>query len=215
MGNLQSVRKAFVQVGAEVVISNDIEDIKSADKIVLPGVGSFKDGMRNLDKLGLVNTLNQEVQNNKKPFLGICLGMQLIANRSYENGKTDGLGWVDAEVIRFEFEKENKLKVPHVGWNNVSYKNGNRLFTNISDNSDFYFVHSFYFKENEDAVTSSTEYGFEFTSSIKKENIYAVQFHPEKSQSVGLKLIENFVSSFTPLKAISTPFPERLMTSSG
>lgn len=195
MGNLRSVQKAFEKVGCDAVITNNHEIIKNASKIVLPGVGAFKDGMRNLEELGLIEILNEEVLENKKPFLGICLGMQLVAKKSYENAETDGLGWVDAEVVKFDFTNyDKKLKIPHVGWNNVSYKNNNLLFDGIANNSDFYFVHSYYFKTNEDIVTSTTDYGFDFVSSVNKNNIYACQFHPEKSQTAGLKLIENFVN---------------------
>jgi len=195
MGNLRSVQKAFEKVGCNAIITNDHDTIKKADKIVLPGVGAFKDGMKHLKQLDLINILNEEVLINKKPFLGICLGMQLIANKSYENGETRGLGWVNAKVVKFDFSSHiKKLKVPHVGWNNINFKNRNILFNNISDNSDFYFVHSYYLETNEDVVTSITDYGINFVSSINKENIYAFQFHPEKSQVVGLKILENFVN---------------------
>ena len=195
MGNLRSVQKAFEKVGCDAVITNNHKIIKNASKVVLPGVGAFKDGMKNLEELGLIDILNEEIIKNKKPFLGICLGMQLIASKSYENGETDGLGWVDAEVVKFDFtDYDKKLKIPHVGWNNVSYKNNNLLFDGIANNSDFYFVHSYYFKTNVDIVTSTTDYGFDFVSSVNKNNIYAFQFHPEKSQTAGLKLIENFVN---------------------
>ena len=194
MGNLRSVQKAFEKVGCSAIITDNHALIKKADKIVLPGVGAFKDGMKHLEELGLIELLNKEVLVNKKPFLGICLGMQLIAKRSYENGKTDGLGWIDAEVIKFDFtQREKVLKVPHVGWNDVKYKNKNILFDGIVDKSDFYFVHSYYFSTKEDIVSSTTDYGFDFVSSVQKENIFAFQFHPEKSQVVGLKILENFV----------------------
>ncbi len=194
MGNLRSVQKAFEKVGCSAIVTDNYELIKKADKLVLPGVGAFKDGMKHLEELGLVELLNEEVLVNKKPFLGICLGMQLIAKRSYENGKTDGLGWIDAEVIKFDFtNREKVLKVPHVGWNDVKYKNKNILFDNIVNESDFYFVHSYYFSTQEDIVSSTTDYGFYFVSSIQKDNIFAFQFHPEKSQVVGLKILENFV----------------------
>lgn len=194
MGNLRSVQKAFEHMGCQAIITNDQEIIKTASKIVLPGVGAYKDGMKNLEELGLIKTLNHEILHNKKPFLGICLGMQLIASKSYEHGETNGLNWINAEVVKFDFFQLNqKLKVPHVGWNNVKFKNNSVLFEAIEDNSDFYFVHSYHFQTNEDVVTSSTDYGFEFVSSVNKENIYACQFHPEKSQVVGLKFIENFI----------------------
>ncbi len=195
MGNLRSVQKAFNRVGADAIITNDIEIIKNAKKIVLPGVGAFKDGMKNLEELNLIKVLNEEIIQKKKPFLGICLGMQLVAKKSYEDGETTGLGWIDAEVVKFDFnENRDKLKVPHVGWNNVSYKNTNVLFTDVKDESDFYFVHSYHFKTAENIVSSRTDYGFDFISSFVKENIYAFQFHPEKSQEAGLKILENFVN---------------------
>jgi len=196
MGNLRSVQKAFEKVGCDTIITNDHTLIKNADKIVLPGVGAFKDGMKHLEELNLIELLNEEVIKNKKPFLGVCLGMQLIAKKSYENGVTDGLGWLDAEVIKFDFETYNKkLKIPHVGWNNVSYRNKNILYNEVEDDSDFYFVHSYHFTTNDSKViTSTTGYGFDFVSSIQKDNIYAFQFHPEKSQNIGLKIIENFVN---------------------
>jgi len=195
MGNLRSVQKAFEHVGSKPIISNDKDIIKNADKIVLPGVGSFKDGMKNLEKLDLVSILNDLVIKEQKPFLGICLGMQLIANKGYENGESEGLKWINAEIVKFNFEGcVKKLKIPHVGWNNVTFKNNNDLFVGISNNSDFYFVHSYYFKTNENNyITSITDYGIKFASSIQKDNIYAFQFHPEKSQNLGLKLIKNFV----------------------
>ena len=195
MGNLRSVQKAFEKVGCEAIITNDHDTIRDSDKVVLPGVGAFKDGMKQLEKLGLIDILNQEVIKDKKPFLGICLGMQLIANKSYEKGETSGLGWVDGEVVKFDFSNSSKkLKIPHVGWNNVNFKNKNTLLNDIPNNSDFYFVHSYYFKTQEDILTSVTDYGFDFVSSVNKNNIYAFQFHPEKSQKVGLKILENFVN---------------------
>ena len=195
MGNLRSVQKAFEKFGCDAIVTNNHDTIKNADKIVLPGVGAFKDGMKHLEELGLIDILNREVIINKKPFLGVCLGMQLIANKSYENGETNGLGWVDAEVIKFDFSNSSKkLKIPHVGWNNVNFKNKNILLNAVPDNSDFYFVHSYYLHTQEDIVTSTTDYGFDFVSSVNKNNIYAFQFHPEKSQKVGLKILENFIN---------------------
>jgi glutamine amidotransferase len=194
MGNLRSVQKAFEINGCDAIISNKYDVIRNADKIVLPGVGSFKDGMKHLNDLGLVEVLNQEVIENKKPFLGICLGMHLIAKKGYENGQTFGLSWLDAEVVKFEPTSE-KLNIPHVGWNNVAYKNYSDLYNSIEDNHDFYFVHSYHFKTNEDVVSGITNYGVDFISSIQKDNIHAFQFHPEKSQTAGLKIIENFINA--------------------
>jgi glutamine amidotransferase len=193
-GNLRSVQKSFEYNGCKAIISNEPDVIRSANKIVLPGVGAFKDGMQNLVDLNLVDVLNKEVIQNKKPFLGICLGMQLIASKSFENGVTTGLSWIDAEVDRFDFrESFNDLKIPHVGWNNVTYKRHNDLYTDIKNNNDFYFVHSYHLQTNEDIVSSTTNYGIDFVSSIQKDNIYAFQFHPEKSQKNGLKIIKNFI----------------------
>jgi len=194
MGNLRSVQKAFEKMGCDAVISNNHDVIRAADKLVLPGVGSFKDGMANLKKLGLVELLGEEIITKKKPFLGICLGMQLLAKLSYENGETAGLNWIDATVQRFDFSGLSQtLKIPHVGWNNVNFRNENRLFEGVLDKSDFYFVHGYHFQTNEDVITSLTDYGRDFASSLQKSNIFAFQFHPEKSQSGGLKVIKNFV----------------------
>lgn len=189
MGNLRSVQKAFEHVGTQALITRDPEVIQNASKIVLPGVGAFKDAMSNLDSLGLIDVLNEEVIEKKKLFLGICLGMQLIATKSYEFGETQGLGWIDAEIVQFA---DTGLKTPHVGWNNVSFTNPSPLFDQIPDNSDFYFVHSYYFDADRQYATGITEYGCEFIASVQKDNIFATQFHPEKSQTYGLKIIENF-----------------------
>jgi len=195
MGNLRSVEKSFNIYNRPVVITNDHKAISRADKIVLPGVGSIKDGMRELHRLQLINPLNEAVINDKKPFLGICLGMQLIAKKSFENGETKCLGWVNADVIRFNFtDKKNNLKVPHVGWNSVIYKNKCSLYDGIPNDSDFYFVHSYHYKIYEDVSTGETIHGDKFTSSIQKNNIYGFQFHPEKSQKAGLKIISNFLN---------------------
>jgi len=195
MGNLRSVQKAFEKIGCNAIISNDKDIILNAKKLVLPGVGAFKDGMKHLEELDLIETLNKKVLEDKIPILGICLGMQLLSKKSYENGETEGLGWIDAEVIKFEFDNKN-LKVPHVGWNEVIFQDeDNLLFSNIENHKDFYFVHSYYFKPHENVTTTTTDYGFEFTSSINKNNIFATQFHPEKSQKNGLQILKNFWES--------------------
>lgn len=189
MGNLRSVQKAFEHIGANAIITNDRMLIQNASKLVLPGVGAFKDAMHNLHSLGLIDLLNEEILEKKKLFLGICLGMQLIATKSYEFGETKGLGWIDAEITRFA---DTDLKIPHVGWNNVIYANTSPIYEAIPDNSDFYFVHSYYFDSDRTYATGITDYGCKFIASVQKENIYATQFHPEKSQIYGLKIIENF-----------------------
>ncbi len=195
MGNLRSVEKAFEKIGSEVAISNNHEVIRQADKIVLPGVGAFKDGMRHLEELDLIDILNDEVLHKKKPFLGICLGMHLIGTKSYEMGETRGLGWIDAEIVKFDFQnKKAKLKIPHVGWNNVSIENRSDLYKNIQSERDFYFVHSYYFRTDKKYILTTTDYGCQFVSSVQKENIFACQFHPEKSQNNGLSLLKNFIN---------------------
>lgn len=191
MGNLRSVQKAFEYIGFNAIISRDPSIILDASKIVLPGVGAFKDAMHNLSSLGLIESLNKAVIENKTPFLGICLGMQLIASKSYEFGETKGLAWIDAEIVRFP---ETTLKIPHVGWNNVTMTNPSPLFQNIPDNSDFYFVHSYYFSGDGSYAIGTCEYGLPFIASVQKENIFATQFHPEKSQKYGLKILENFAT---------------------
>ena len=191
MGNLRSVEKAFQKIGAQVVITNDPRLIRHADKIVLPGVGAFKEGMGKLKALNLIAFLNEEVIGNKKFFLGICLGMQLLGSKSYETEETPGLNWIQGDVVKFEGEH---LKVPHVGWNNISFVKTKAVFENIPDQTDFYFVHSYYFKPETEYVVSLTNYGIDFASAVNKENIYGCQFHPEKSQKFGLEILKNFVN---------------------
>jgi imidazole glycerol-phosphate synthase subunit HisH len=194
MGNLRSVQKSFERNNCQAIVTNDHKIIMNADKIVLPGVGSFHDGMSKLSNLGLLDILNEAVIENRKPFLGICLGMQLMANTSYENSKTKGLGWIDGEIVKFNFLDNKGLKIPHVGWNNVLYKGNNLLYNGIPNNSDFYFVHSYHYRLNEDVITGVTEHGYQFVSSISKNNLYGFQFHPEKSQEPGLAIINNFIA---------------------
>jgi len=193
MGNIRSVAKAFELLGADVIITSKAGDIEKAERLVLPGVGAFSDGMRNLKELNLINILNKEIVNNKKPFLGICLGMQLLAKESEEFGRHEGLGWVDAEIKGFKFEN-NKLKVPHGGWNNSNIKKPNDLFGGIKNSAEFYFVHSYYMFCKEEIITADCDYGIRFAAAIRQDNIFATQFHPEKSQTTGLKLLNNFLN---------------------
>jgi imidazole glycerol-phosphate synthase subunit HisH len=193
-GNLRSVKKSFEKYNCHVEISNNHDVIMNADKIVLPGVGSFRDGMKELKKLKLVETLNKAVIRDKKPFMGICLGMQLVANKSFENGETNGLGWINAEVVKFNLLEKKNLKIPHVGWNSVEFNKNCSLYRGIPNNSDFYFVHSYHYKLYEDVSTGMTTHGEDFVASVQKNNIFCFQFHPEKSQETGLKIIENFIS---------------------
>lgn len=190
MGNLRSVQKAFENVGFPATITRDHALIKEATHIVLPGVGAFGDAMKNLNSLGLSELLHSEILEHKKFFLGICLGMQLIAQKSYEFGEHEGLGWIeDAKVIRFE---ESSLKIPHVGWNEMNFRHPSILFKEIPDHSNFYFVHSYYFEAPQTYAIGACDYGHSFICAIQKENIFATQFHPEKSQTHGLAIIKNF-----------------------
>ncbi|MCM2284571.1 MAG: imidazole glycerol phosphate synthase subunit HisH [Desulfobacula sp.] len=194
MGNLRSVEKAFQKIGADAVITHDHDIIKRADKIVLPGVGAFKEGMDNLRQLGLIDLLNREVIGKQKFFLGICLGMQLLGSKSYEMEETPGLNWIKGDVVRFSSEK---LKVPHVGWNNITITNPNVLFEKIPDQTDFYFVHSYYFESGTQGAATLTNYGIDFVSSVNRDNIFGCQFHPEKSQKFGLEILKNFAKLTT------------------
>ncbi|WP_456465966.1 imidazole glycerol phosphate synthase subunit HisH [Persephonella sp.] len=190
MGNLRSVSKALEKVGLEVKVSSDPKDVDNAKGIVVPGVGAFGDAMHNLERLGLLQPVLRSIQKGK-PYLGICLGLQILFEYGYEFGEHKGLGVLKGKVIRFE-NKEN-FKVPHMGWNQIWIKQKEGLFTNIRDGEYFYFVHSFYAVPSENMdIASSTDYIVDFCSAVQKENVWAVQFHPEKSQKAGLKLLENF-----------------------
>ena len=191
MGNLRSVSKALEHAGTKVKVSDRPEDLKEAKGIVLPGVGAFRDAVRNLKERGLWEGIIEEV-NRGKPFLGICLGLQLLFERSYEFGETEGFGFVKGEVVKFELPKE--FKIPHMGWNQVYKKKESSLLTGIKEGEFFYFVHSYFVKpEEKSSVLTTTDYGIEFTSAVERENVFGVQFHPEKSQRAGLKLLENFI----------------------
>jgi glutamine amidotransferase len=195
LGNLGSIKNMFKKIGSESVVSSDKSDIEKADKLVLPGVGRFDQGMMNLRNLELVTVLTDKVIKKKTPILGICLGMQLFMRKS-EEGESMGLGWIDAEVVRFKFDdKERHLKIPHMGWNLVMIRKKNALFEELFPEPRFYFVHSYHVAcRNQEEVLTQTFYGYEFVSSVKKENIYGVQFHPEKSHKFGMKLLDNFVN---------------------
>lgn len=194
LGNLYSVSKAFEMLGAEVLVSGEQRDIERAERIVLPGVGAFGDGMENLSKKGITNALKRAVLEDRKPFLGICLGMQLLADIGTESGNTKGLGWIHGETLKLDVAGKG-LKVPHIGWNDVSISEPHPLWNGIKDGSDFYFLHSYTLvcDEKKDVAATSV-YGMPFTSAVQKDSIFAVQFHPEKSQDNGLKFLENFMS---------------------
>ena len=193
MGNLRSVAKAFEFVGSKVCVSNKREDLQAADFIVLPGVGAFAKGINNLKTLGIIDILKEEVIEKKKLFLGICLGMQLLARESHEDGIHQGLNWVQATVKKFD--KNKKIRIPHMGWNEVQTTKDNILFSDIGERPVFYFIHSYHLVCDDEGITTATcEYGEKFPAVIQKDNIFATQFHPEKSQKEGLQLLQNFVN---------------------
>lgn len=194
MGNLHSVSKALETVGANVVIATKPADLRTADRIVLPGVGSFAEGMRQLHARGLSEALTNEVIREEKPFLGICLGMQLAATLGEEHGQTRGLGWIDGTVQRLD-SKDKSIKVPHMGWNDIGLTRESALFQGVRGPLTFYFVHSYHFIPLDKTFISAVcDHGGPFAAVIEKENIHLVQFHPEKSQTLGLKVLENFLA---------------------
>jgi glutamine amidotransferase len=195
MGNLRSVQKGFERVGHKAVVTSHPDEILSADGVVLPGVGAFKDCMRNLEDGGLIDSIYKVIEKSK-PFLGICLGLQLLFTESEEFGIHKGLDIIKGRVVKFSGGTSH-LKIPHMGWNSIK-KSGQEgkflpIFEGIPDNSYFYFVHSYYVVPEDDSIiASNTDYGIEFVSSISKDNIFACQFHPEKSQERGLRILKNF-----------------------
>ncbi len=195
LGNLESIKNMLKKIGYGTIITSDANDIKSASKLILPGVGAFDSGMENLSKLNLIGLLNEKVLAGKTPVLGICLGMQLMTKNS-EEGKLSGLGWIDAETVRFKFENRPEIKIPHIGWNNIQIRKQSPLYGDIYEDARFYFVHSYHVRcKDEKNVLSETSYGYDFVSSFQKDNIYGVQFHPEKSHKYGMKILKNFVEN--------------------
>jgi glutamine amidotransferase len=189
MGNLRSVEKGFLKVGVDAEVVSDSKAIDNAEAVVLPGVGAFRDCIRNLADAGLTEAIIRNIEKGK-PFLGICLGLQMLFSESEEFGTCRGLDVLKGKVVRFP---ESELKVPHMGWNNVKILRQPPVLDGIPDNSFFYFVHSFYVApEDKEVVATTTDYGLEFTSMVWKDNIFATQFHPEKSQELGLKILKGF-----------------------
>lgn len=189
-GNIKSVEKAMQLLGQDVTITRDRETILQADKVILPGVGAFGDAMGKIRQYGLEEVIG-EVVDQKTPFLGICLGLQLLFERSEESPGVEGLGLLKGEILRIPAEEG--LKIPHMGWNDLTFPNEGRLFTGVPEHSYVYFVHSYYLKaKEEEIVTAATEYGTYIHASVEKGNLFACQFHPEKSSSVGLQILKNF-----------------------
>ena len=197
-GNISSVVNSFKEVAQNKVnieVTSDLKKIKSSDKIVLPGQGSFKscvDALNNIN--GLVKSLNEFAIDNKKPLLGICVGLQMFADIGYEETETKGLGWISGKVSKID-NQNGKYKLPHIGWNQINIVKESKIFKNIENNSHMYFVHSYEFIPNDKSVISATtNYSSNIVCSVEKENLFGTQFHPEKSDKAGLKIIENFIN---------------------
>jgi glutamine amidotransferase len=194
MGNIGSVNRALHKIGVDVLVSSSESDIRNAEKIVMPGVGRFDAAMRAMERAKIVAPLKEAVLGRKTPILGICLGMEVFA-RTSEEGNVHGLGWIDARVKRFAPGDRSQFKVPHMGWNTVISKNGSTLLRGLGESDEFYFAHSYYLDTADDAaVAGTTSYDITFDSVIESENIFGVQFHPEKSHDAGLKILGNFIN---------------------
>ena len=196
-GNISSVINSFEEVAKDKVnieVTSNLNKIKSSDKLVLPGQGSFKSCVNALNGIcGLVDTLNEFVIKDKKPLLGICVGLQMFADIGYEETKTKGLGWISGKVSKIDNQNE-KYKLPHIGWNQINIVKENKIFKNIKNNSHMYFVHSYeLIPEDKNVITATTDYSSNIVCSVEKENIYGTQFHPEKSDKIGLRIIDNFI----------------------
>jgi len=197
-GNISSVINSFSEVAknkVKIEVSADLNKIKSSDKVVLPGQGSFKscvDALKSIN--GLVDTLNEFAINNKKPLLGICVGLQMFADIGYEETETKGLGWIPGKVSKID-NQNGKFKLPHIGWNQINIVKESKVFKDIENNSHMYFVHSYEFvPEDKNVISATTEYSSNIVCSVEKENIFGTQFHPEKSDKIGLKIINNFIT---------------------
>ena len=197
-GNISSVINSFKEVAQDKVnieVTSDLKKIKAGDKVVLPGQGSFKSCVDSLNKInGLKDTLNEFAMTNKRPLLGICVGLQMFADIGYEETETKGLGWISGKVSKIDNQK-GKFKLPHIGWNQINIVKESKIFHNIENNSHMYFVHSYEFVPNDkNVISATTEYSSNIVCSVEKENIFGTQFHPEKSDKIGLKIIDNFIN---------------------
>ena len=197
-GNISSVINSFKEVAkvkVNIEVTSDLKKIKSSDKVVLPGQGSFKSCIDALNNIkGLVDTLNDFVISDKKPLLGICVGLQMFADIGYEETETKGLGWISGKVSKID-NQNGKFKLPHIGWNQLNIVKNSKIFKGIENNSHMYFVHSYEFvPEDKNLISSTTEYSSNIVCSVEKENIFGTQFHPEKSDKLGLKIIDNFIN---------------------
>ena len=192
-GNIKSIQNMLKRIGVKSIIANSIDQISNAEKLILPGVGHFDYGMSNLKKSEFVEILNRKVLIDKTPILGICLGAQMLGNKS-EEGIESGLGWIDMDIIKFNKNcMPEGFKIPQMSWNEIKIKKTSQLLNGLDNESRFYFVHSFHMKANNSAdILATSYYGYDFTSAIEKDNIYGVQFHPEKSHKYGIKVLENF-----------------------
>ena len=195
MGNIHSIVKKIKHLGGDVFVSSNSDEILKADKIILSGVGHFKQAMNNLRKSKLIDTLNQAALVQKKPILGICLGMQLMGIKSEEGGDIEGLSWINANVKRIKVSDTIKYKVPHMGWNEINIRKESPLMNGVGDKSEFYFSHSYYMDVHEpDLILNETEYFSRFVSAIESQNIFGVQYHPEKSHEAGDIILSNYVN---------------------
>ena len=197
-GNISSVINSFNEVAKDKVnieVTSDFNKIKSSDKVVLPGQGSFKSCIEALNSInGLVDALSEFAINNKKPLLGICVGLQMFADIGYEETETKGLGWIAGKVSKIN-NQNGKYKLPHIGWNQINILKDSNIFTNIENNSHMYFVHSYEFvPEDKNVISATTDYSSKIVCSVEKENIFGTQFHPEKSDKIGLQIIQNFIN---------------------
>ena len=197
-GNISSVINSFKEVAKDKVnieVTADLNKINSSDKVVLPGQGSFKSCVDALNKInGLTEALSEFAINNKKPLLGICVGLQMFADIGYEETETKGLGWISGKVSKVD-NQNGKYKLPHIGWNQINIVKQSKIFENIENNSHMYFVHSYEFiPEDKNVISATTDYSSNIVCSVEKENIFGTQFHPEKSDKLGLKIIDNFIS---------------------